>query len=155
MMEEYLDPVGKKTMVKKYTDQMIIHICRYIYDDPELHKNIDKLNYLLDKRLINIIQFIQDNLDQDLSNHRIANLAFVSKDYIGQFFKSLTNSNLQDYIENRRLDQAHYLLRSTADSIQEIAHKVGFKDPAYFSRRFKVKFNQNAKEVRKSDFQVF
>jgi AraC-like DNA-binding protein len=42
-------------------------------------------------------------------------------------------------------------LRSSTDSIQEIAQKVGFKDPAYFSRRFKIKFNQNAREVRTSD----
>ncbi len=155
MIEEYVDPVGKSTMVRKYTDEMIIHICRHIYDNPALFNKVQKLDYLLDRRLINIIQFIQDNLGDDLSNHKIASLAFVSKDYIGQFFKSMTGSNLQDYIENRRLDQAHFLLRSTTDSIQDIAAIVGFKDPAYFSRRFKFKFNQNAKEVRKSDHQVF
>lgn len=151
MQEEYLDNVGKNTLIKKYTDEIIIHICRYIYDKHDMESNIEKLDYLLDKRLISIIQYIQENLEKDLSNHQIAQLAFVSKDYIGQFFKSLTNNNLQDYIENRRLDHAHFLLRSSTDSIQEIAQKVGFKDPAYFSRRFKIKFNQNAREVRTSD----
>lgn len=154
MMEEFVDPIGKVTMVRKYTDELIIHICRFIYSHPDLKPNIEKLDYLLDKRLINIIQYIQENLEQNLSNHKIAELAFVSKDYIGQFFKSLTGSNLQDYIENRRLEQAHFLLRSTTESIQEIAHMVGFKDPAYFSRRFKMKYNQNAKEVRKTDYLV-
>jgi len=154
LAEENGDQLGKTTMVKKYTEQIIIHICRLIYNNPELSSQTQKLGYLLDKRLISIIQYIQDNLEKDLSNNKIAELAYVSKDYIGQFFKSLTNTNLQDFIENRRLEQAHFLLRTTTDNIQEIAHKVGFKDPAYFSRRFKIRYLQNAKEVRKYDYTV-
>jgi len=67
---------------------------------------------------------------------------------VGQFFKSLTNSNLQDYIENQRLEKALQLLKSQPDNVQEIAHAVGFKDAAYFSRRFKMKFGSNAIAVR-------
>jgi len=152
--EEEQNGIGKSTMLTHLAGELVIHLCRYIYDNPEFEKNFEKVNFLLDKRLINIIQHIQKNLDQDLSNHLIAEKAFVSKDYVGQFFKSNTNHNLQDYIESRRLDKAHYLLRTTNDSIHEIALEVGFKDPAYFSRRFKIRFNKNAKEVRRYDFQV-
>jgi AraC-like DNA-binding protein len=151
LTEEEGEDIGRPTMLKKFTEEMVIQLCRHIYNTPSLAKNVENLEYLLDKRLISIIQYIQDNLDKDLSNHQIASLAYISKDYVGQFFKSLTNHNLQDYIESRRLDHAHFLLRTTNDNIQEIAHKVGFKDPAYFSRRFKIRFSQNAKEVRKSD----
>jgi transcriptional regulator GlxA family with amidase domain len=151
MLEEANDGLGKSAMVRKYTDQLIIHLCRYIYDNPIYRDQVAKLDYLLDKRLVNIIEYIQNNLAGDLSNQKIADLAFVSRDYIGQFFKSLTDNNLQDYIENRRLEQAHFLLRSTNDSVQEIARKVGFKDPAYFSRRFRLKYNQKARDIRESD----
>jgi AraC-like DNA-binding protein len=152
LMEEEGQEVGRASLIRKYTEEIIIHICRYIYNNPSLSQHTQKLDYLLDKRLISIIQYIQDNLEKDLSNNQIADLVYVSKDYIGQFFKSLTNTNLQDYIENRRLEHAHFLLRTTTDNIQEIAHRVGFKDPAYFSRRFKIRFHQNAKEVRKYDY---
>jgi AraC family transcriptional activator of mtrCDE len=151
MNEVYGDELGKTTLIKKYTEELLIQVCRYIFKENKLHESILKLDYVLDKRLINIIQFIQDNLDKDLSNSNIARLAYVSKDYIGQFFKSMTNHNLQDYIESRRLEHAHFLLRSSSDSIQEISQKVGFTDAAYFSRRFKIRFKQNAREVRRSD----
>ncbi len=154
VIEEERIGVGKSAMLTHLAGELVIHLCRYIYENAEFENNLEKVNFLLDKRLINIIQHIQDNLDRDLSNHLIAEKAFVSKDYIGQFFKSNTNHNLQDYIESRRLDKAHYLLRTTNNSIHEIALKVGFKDPAYFSRRFKIRFNKNAKEVRRNDFQV-
>jgi YesN/AraC family two-component response regulator len=68
---------------------------------------------------------------------------------VGQFFKSMTNANLQDYIEQQRLEKAHQLLRSSTESIQEIAQAIGFKDPAYFSRRFKLKFGKNANQIRR------
>ena len=83
----------------------------------------------------------------------IASLAYVSKDYVGQFFKSLTGRNLQDYIEERRLERAYHLIRTTDENIQQIAVRVGFKDPAYFSRRFKIKFLKNAKDVRKPELE--
>jgi AraC-like DNA-binding protein len=100
---------------------------------------------------VNIIQYVGSNLGDDLSNIKIAEKAYVSKDYVGQFFKTLTNTNLQDYIENQRLEKALYFLRTSKDNIQEIAHAVGFKDPAYFSRRFKLKYNMNANQVRKEN----
>ncbi|CAN5591258.1 hypothetical protein BH11BAC2_BH11BAC2_14620 [soil metagenome] len=141
--------LGRDRLLRNFTEELVVHLCRFIHDKPEYQKNFEKVNYLLDKRLVNIIQFIQNNLKDDLSNNKIAELAYVSKDYVGQFFKSLTNTNLQDYIEDQRLEKAHYLLRTTKDNVQEIAHGIGFKDPAYFSRRFKIKFKKNANQVRR------
>lgn len=46
------------------------------------------------------------------------------------------------------------LLKTLPDNIQEIAHKVGFKDPAYFSRRFKMKYGANANSVRQNKTQL-
>jgi transcriptional regulator GlxA family with amidase domain len=141
--------LGKERLQRNLCEELVVHICRYISSKPEYEKNFEKINYLLDKRLVNIIQYIQSNLNGDLSNQNIAELAYVSKDYVGQFFKTMTNTNLQDYIENQRLERAHYLLRTTKDNVQEIAHNIGFKDPAYFSRRFKMKYNKSANQVRK------
>jgi AraC-like DNA-binding protein len=149
--EEESDNLGKERLLRNFTEELVVHICRFIHNKPEYEKNFEKIVYLLDKRLVNIIQYIGSNLSDDLSNIKIAQKAYVSKDYVGQFFKTLTNTNLQDYIENQRLEKALYLLRTSKDNVQEIAHAVGFKDPAYFSRRFKLKYNMNANQVRKEN----
>lgn len=145
------DFVGKNSRMQCLCHDLVIQICRQIFEIQELKKNLSKLDFLLDRRLVNIIQYIQDNLNKDLSNTSVASLAYVSKDYVGQFFKTLTGQNLQEYIENQRLDRAHHLLRTTNDNVQEIAHQVGFKDPAYFSRRFKIKFGEKANQVRQKN----
>jgi AraC-like DNA-binding protein len=149
--EEENRRLGRERLQRNLSEELVVHICRFLYNSQIYEKSFEKLNYLLDKRLVNIIQHIQNNLGTDLSNQKIAELAYVSKDYIGQFFKSMTNANLQDYIENQRLERAHYLLRTTKDNVQEIAHTIGFKDPAYFSRRFKMKYKQNANQVRREN----
>jgi AraC-like DNA-binding protein len=147
-LEEEQNKLGRDKIISNYMEEIVIHMCRYIESKPALKKYFEKLEFLTDKRLIDIVHYIQDNLEKDLSNRSIANVAFVSEDYVGQFFKSLTSRNLQEYIENQRLEKAFQLLKSEPDNVQEIAHKVGFKDPAYFSRRFKMKFGSNAIAVR-------
>lgn len=149
--EEEHNRLGKERLQRNFTEEIVVHICRFLESNPAYRSNFEKISFLLDKRLVNIIQYIQANLGGDLSNQKIATLAYVSKDYVGQFFKTMTNTNLQDYIENQRLERAHYLLRTTKDNVQEIAHGIGFKDPAYFSRRFKMKYNRNANQIRKED----
>ena len=135
--------------MKNYTEEIVIQIMRYISSQPEYEKKIEKINFLTDARLVGIVQYISENLGGDLSNKRLSEIAFLSEDYIGQFFKSLTGSNLQDYVELQRLEKACELLISTSDNIQQISQSVGFKDPAYFSRRFKLKYNMNANVMRK------
>jgi AraC-like DNA-binding protein len=147
-LEEEQNKLGREKILSNYTEEIVIHIFRYIDSQPHLKKYVEKLNFLTDKRLVDVVHYIQDNLDKDLSNKAIASIAYVSEDYVGQFFKSLTNHNLQEYIESQRLEKAFELLKSQPDNVQAVAHKVGFKDPAYFSRRFKMKFGSNAVKIK-------
>ena len=149
-VESYQENIGRERILKNYTEEMVIRLFRYIHSLPEYQKNLEKLDFLSDRRLTSIIDYIRQNIGDDLSNKKLASVSFLSEDYIGQFFKNLTNQNLQDFIENQRLEMALDKLNSTSDSIAEIAFSVGFKDPAYFSRRFKLKYTVNANSIRNS-----
>ena len=140
--------LGKEVLLKNYLGQLGVHLFRFMESKPALQKLFDKLQYLTDVRLVDIVKYVQQNLEKDLTNAAIAKVAYVSEDYVGQFFKALTGRTLQDYIENQRLDRAMHLLKTNPVSIQEVAAKVGFKDPAYFSRRFRMRFDINANAVR-------
>lgn len=153
-IEQECSKLGHEKIISNYMEEIMIHMCRYIESKEEFKPFIEKLDFLADRRLVDIVKYIRENLEKDLSNKTIANIAFISEDYVGQFFKSLTGKNLQDYIESQRLEKAMILLKTLPDNIQEIAHKVGFKDPAYFSRRFKMKYGANANSVRQNKTQL-
>lgn len=146
--------LGREMILKNYLNEMVVLLFRYIESKPELRKPIEKLNYLTDVRLISIVKYIEENLEKELSNSAMAKVAHVSDDYVGQFFKSLTGRTLQDYIENQRLDRAMQLLKTIPNSVQEVAAMVGFNDAAYFSRRFKMRFDVNANAIRQGKVQL-
>jgi AraC-like DNA-binding protein len=149
MKEQNRDHIAKGSMIHNLLKELIIHIIRYAWEQRKLRPLFENLNALLDYRLVKLIQYIENNLAADLSNDKMADIAHISVDYVGQFFKNYMGVKLQDYIENKRLDMAYHLLRTTTDNIQGISVKVGFRDQAYFSRRFKLKFGASAKEIRR------
>lgn len=152
MSEELSKKVGHARIIKVLTERFIIEVIRYI-----LSKNlfVEQLatnsNYFKDPRLIDIFTFIKNNLAGDLSNHVLANVAAVSEDYVGQYFKMLTSINPQDYIEYQRMEQAVNLLRTSKHSIRDIGRMVGYKDTAYFCRRFKMMFGIPAGKMRRRE----
>ena len=104
--------------------------------------------------MIKIFEFIKDNLEADLSNKQLAKVVGVSEDYVGQYFKMLTGINPQDYIEYQRMEKAVVLLRTTKKSIQDVGKNIGYKDTAYFCRRFKMMFGITARKMRNRELMI-
>ena len=53
-----------------------------------------------------------------------------------------------EYRNTARLEQAKTLLRDTSLTIAEVAYRVGFQDPAYFTRQFKKRNNLGPRQFR-------
>jgi AraC-like DNA-binding protein len=143
---------GKNRVVKIKTEHLVVETIRYII----VHKLfVERLatnsTYFKDPRLIEIFNYIKENISGDLSNKTLANVANVSEDYVGQYFKMLTGINPQDYIEYQRMEEAVNLLRTTKSSIRDIGRSVGYKDTAYFCRRFKMMFGIPAGKMRRRE----
>jgi len=143
---------GKNRIVKLKTEQLVVEIIRYIIINKLFVEQLaTNSTYFKDPRLIDIFNYIKENLNGDLSNKVLANVANVSEDYVGQYFKMLTSINPQDYIEYQRMEEAVNLLRTTKKSIRDIGRMVGYKDTAYFCRRFKMMFGIPAGKMRRRE----
>ena len=150
--ENNSDTPGKDRIIKISTERLVIEIVRHILETKMFVEQLaTNSTYFKDPRLIDIFSYIKDNIGGDLSNKVLANVANVSEDYVGQYFKMLTGINPQDYIEYQRMEQAVSLLRTTKKSIREIGKEVGYKDTAYFCRRFKMMFGIPAGKMRRRE----
>lgn len=150
--EIYSDTPGKARVVNLETDHLVVELIRHILNKGLFVEQLaTNSTYFKDPRLIDIFSFIKDNLQEDLSNKVLANVANVSEDYVGQYFKMLTGINPQDYIEYQRMEMAVNMLRTTKKSIREIGKEVGYKDTAYFCRRFKMMFGIPAGKMRRRE----
>ncbi|MBU2914966.1 MULTISPECIES: helix-turn-helix domain-containing protein [Reichenbachiella] len=150
--EIYSDAPGKARIVKLETEYVVVELIRHILDQGLFVEQLaTNSTYFKDPRLIDIFSYIKDHLNDDLSNKALANVANVSEDYVGQYFKMLTGINPQDYIEYQRMEMAVNMLRTTKKSIRDIGKEVGFKDTAYFCRRFKMMFGIPAGKMRRRE----
>jgi len=153
MLEDVNNEVGKAKLTHIYSEQILINILRYlIRNDMFVEKIATNISYFKDIRLIDMYHYIKDQLNGDLSNKVLATVATVSEDYVGQYFKMLTGMNPQDYIEYQRMCKAIVLLQEGERSIRAIGNDIGYKDTAYFCRRFKMMFGIPAGKMRRRDF---
>ncbi|MBW7466232.1 AraC-like DNA-binding protein [Pontibacter aydingkolensis] len=143
---------GKERLINIYTENIVVEIVRHILRNRMFVEQLaTNSTYFKDPRLIDLFNYIKENLGGDLSNKVLSNVANVSEDYVGQYFKMLTGINPQDYIEYQRMERAVFLLRTTKKSIREIGKEVGYKDTAYFCRRFKMMFGIPAGKMRRRE----
>ncbi len=150
--EDLTEQSGRGRVIKLKTEEIAIEVIRYILNNKLFQEElVTNSAYFKDPRLIDIFAFIKENISGDLSNKVLANVANVSEDYVGQYFKMLTGTNPQDYIEYQRMEQAVQLLRTSKKSIRVIGSDVGYKDTAYFCRRFKMMFGIPAGKMRRRE----
>ncbi|RKR80146.1 monosaccharide ABC transporter substrate-binding protein (CUT2 family) [Mucilaginibacter gracilis] len=106
----------------------------------------------LDKKFLSDFSGI---VEQNLSNEKfnvddICKVIGISRVQLYRKVKALLGCSITDYILNRRLKKAKYLLGNEGYTIAEITYMVGFSNPNYFATVFKAKYNCTPSEFRKN-----
>lgn len=70
----------------------------------------------------------------------------TSKSTLHRKLKSLTGLSPGEFIRNVRMKHAAQMMKNNIGNISEIAYAVGFNDPKYFSRCFKIEYGMTPKE---------
>jgi len=83
------------------------------------------------------VRFINDNYRTDICLDDVAGEAGMSPSHFSRIFKKVMGLPYQDYLNGRRITKAKNLLRTSAQSVTEIAVSLGFADPTGFGRIFK------------------
>lgn len=102
--------------------------------------------------VLNCVNLIHENYHEDLSLQYLAGLCSVSTSYLSKKFKLSYKMSPIQYLIRRRIEVASSLLLRTDDKIEEIAHKVGFKDANYFARMFRQNVGVSPKEFREKEY---
>ncbi|MCW3111283.1 MAG: monosaccharide transporter substrate-binding protein family [Segetibacter sp.] len=104
----------------------------------------------IDRKFVSeFTSIVETNLsNEEFSVEDICKSVGVSRVQLYRKVKALLNINVNDYILNKRLQKAKYLLQHEEYTISEIAYKVGFSSPAYFSTVFKSKFGVTPKAFK-------
>ncbi|HTA42895.1 MAG TPA: AraC family transcriptional regulator [Bryobacteraceae bacterium] len=83
-----------------------------------------------------LIDFIEDNLDSDLSLHAMAAEVEMSPLYLARAFKAAVGQSPHQYVLSRRIERARELLRNTSMPVVDVAMAVGFSSQSHLSHWF-------------------
>jgi AraC-like DNA-binding protein len=83
------------------------------------------------------ISFVNDSYRTDISRDAACGLAGMSPSHFSRTFRKVVGMSYQEYVNRKRIAEAKELLRTSPQSIAEIAAYVGFADNTGFGRIFK------------------
>ena len=88
------------------------------------------------KRLGAAIDYIEENLDREISYDEVARIACCSTYYFQRIFSYVSGVSLSEYIRRRKMTQAAFELQRTDNKVIDVAHKYGYSSPTSFNRAF-------------------
>jgi len=120
------------------------------------HEIIARLAAVVDKKdsrfspdVIRVRNFLDEHTEQDVALPDICELVGKSEGHIIRTFKSQLGTTPYDYLLRKRIDSAKFLLANTELTVKEIAHRLRFADPYYFSNLFKRKVGTCPRDFRR------
>jgi len=110
----------------------------------ELNKNQPQVTMVNKARMR-----IRESLESELTIQQIAEDLGVSYSNFRKLFKEYTGLSPATYQQELRLLRAKELLTTTELSIKEIAYRLNFESPDYFSAKFKSKMGCKPSDMKK------
>lgn len=106
--------------------------------------------------MVKIIQYIDNNLDTELSLEIVSEIGAYSAFHFHRIFKLIIGETLQNYIFRKRIEKsAFYLSLRKNLSIKDIYLNVGFSSHSDFNKSFKKYYGKSPSEFRKSTPEKF
>jgi AraC family transcriptional regulator len=101
-------------------------------------------------KLVRAVEYIQDQLNADLTVSGIAQAVGMGPYYFSKLFKESTGQSPHQYVVEARVRKAKELLTTGRFTISEAAHHVGFVDQSHLTRHFKRIFGLPPKRLLES-----
>ncbi len=145
--EVEIGKIAGHLLIDSLKTTLAIHLLRnYCITKPKLSSYA---NGLSKATLQQVTEYIHDHLHQDVKLIELAVIAQMSSYHFLRLFKQSMGATPHQYILQRRIETAKYLLQHSELSIADIAVRVGFCDQSHFTRCFKRMVGMTPKQLLK------
>lgn len=99
----------------------------------------------------NLVLAVLKYLDTHYKNGTLADISSELNQetyHISRLLKKHTGNNFKELLQQRKLQQAVYLLKQTPLTVDAIMEAIGYDNSSYFYRKFKEKYHCSPKEYR-------
>jgi len=114
---------------------LILHLLKNYSTANAIQENLN--GGLSGYKLRRVTEFIDANLEEDLSLAEIAAVADLSQYHFARAFRKTTGATPQQYVMQQRIERAKELLARDDLPIVEISLRTGFKNQSHFTTLFR------------------
>jgi AraC family transcriptional activator of pobA len=98
---------------------------------------VDDLRLNNEPLLAEVFGFVEERYGEPVSLKDVARAVSLSPGHLTTVVRRKTGRTVLQWISERRLAQARRLLVETDLAVEEVGHRVGYRDPTYFVRSFR------------------
>lgn len=116
-----------------------------------ISQNVNKINTINSSAAelySQIIEYMEKNIEKNLTVSFLADKFNISEPGIKKIFKKYSGIGVKTYFNNLKMNEALVLLQSGM-SVTEVSLSLGFSDPNYFSAAFKNKMGYSPSKYKK------
>ncbi|MDV2993049.1 MAG: HTH-type transcriptional activator RhaR [Chroococcidiopsis sp. SAG 2025] len=129
-----LEGLSDRLYAESMANALAVHLLkRYSLRKYKVHERVVGLSKLEIKQ---VIDYIHDNLEQNLTLLEIAAVIQTSPYHFARLFKKSLGITPHQYVISKRIERAKQLLEEH-NSIVRVAEKVGFQSQSHFTKMFR------------------
>lgn len=136
-----IELISDVSKISDFMREMFSSYCRLV------HKHSTRQYSPIVKKAVIVIE---SDISAELSLGNLAKKQGVSSGYLATVFKKETGKTVSEYVRDKRIDHAKFLLSTTHLQIQTVALHCGIMDVQYFSKIFKNQIGKTPKEYREA-----
>ena len=141
-------PLGGEQLIKTYLEQFLIILMREITQKEEtLFPSKESLQSHF---VLSLKQYIDANIEKNIKTHHLCERFGYSMTHLCKLFREQCGETLTAYITRARIERAKLLIRESSVPFAEIAARLSFDTPQYFSRVFKSVTGMTPSEFKNS-----
>ncbi|MHA0857354.1 response regulator transcription factor [Paenibacillus sp. CMAA1364] len=104
-----------------------------------------------DNTIYNVIRYVDREFHNKLQLQDLARRFHMNATYLGQLFKRYTGQYYNEYLNQKRIEEAERLLKRTQLKVSDIANRIGYPSTDYFVSKFKMMTGMVPSEYRNKD----
>ena len=142
--------LGGEQLIKNNLELLLINLMRSLTETDGGNKIFLTENELDKKLVTEIIKLLKEKVYERVSINDICFRTSYSRAYVFKKFKSVTGKSIMEYYLDLKITKAKELLCDSGLSVMEIAEKLSFDTPNYFTKTFKKVCGITPTEYRKT-----
>lgn len=130
--------LNSKLQIWDWLTRMIKHIVLYTQQQRKTTSN---------QLVKDIIAILDQEMDQELTLHTVADRLYVNSSYLSRLFKQEMGTAFSTYVLERKMEQAKAVLQE-GGKVYDAARQVGYRDVSYFTKVFRKYWGVNPCEMK-------